>query len=58
MRFFADPFWREPKPTEMVFTVALVEEERKGEWKRRPFFSLGSPHIDESSVTVTLAHLP
>jgi hypothetical protein len=29
MEFFADPFWRGPKPTpETVFTVALVGDER------------------------------
>jgi hypothetical protein len=34
MRFFADPFWRGPKPDAMtVFTVALVGDERT--WRVR-----------------------
>ena len=34
MRFFADPYWRGPKPgPDVILTVALVGDDRK--WKVR-----------------------
>jgi hypothetical protein len=41
MRFFADPFWRGPKPTpETIFEVVLVGDERK--WRVRGRMALAA----------------